>query len=78
MKKIQVIGPGCPKCKQLMSNAEAACRGLAFECEVEKVSDMGKIMEFGVMTVPAFAIDGQVKSVGKVLTQEEIIKLLSE
>ena len=77
MKKIQILGTGCPKCKKLAENAEAAVKELGVEFEVEKVTDINEIMGFGVMMTPALAIDGEVKSVGKVLSQDEISKILT-
>jgi small redox-active disulfide protein 2 len=76
MKKIQILGTGCTKCMKLTENAEKAAKELGVEAEVEKVTDIKKIMEFGVMMTPGIAIDGEVKAVGKVLTVEEIKKLL--
>ncbi len=70
--KIQILGTGCPKCKKLTENAEAAARELGVPCEIVKVTDINEIMKFGVMMTPALAIDGTVKSVGKVLTPDEI------
>ena len=78
MRKIQILGTGCPKCLQLMKNAESACRELGIEYELEKVDDINKIIEFGVMMTPAIAVDGTVKKAGKVLSAEEIKELLSE
>ena len=72
MKKIQVLGTGCPKCKRLAENTEAAAKELGIEYELEKVTDINAIMKFGVMMTPALAIDGQVKVVGKVPSAEEI------
>lgn len=72
MKKIQILGTGCPKCKLLMANAEAAVKTLGIEATVEKVEKIVDIMKFGVMLTPALAVDGQVKSAGKVLSAEEI------
>lgn len=77
MKKIKVLGPGCPKCKKLLENTEAAVRELGVECEIEKVTDINAIMSQGVMMTPALVIDDEVKVVGKVLATEEIKKLLS-
>ena len=77
MKKIQIVGTGCPKCEKLKANAEAAVSDLDMDCEIEKVTDMGEMMKLGVMMTPALAIDGQVKSVGKVLSPDEIKKLLT-
>lgn len=76
VKKIQVLGTGCPKCKRLAEHAEAAARELGVACEIEKVTDIGEIMKFGVMMTPALAVDGEVKSVGKVLSVDEIKKSL--
>lgn len=77
MKLIQVLGTGCPKCKQLAANAEAAVKALGIEAQIEKVEKIQDIMKFGVMMTPALAVDGQVKSVGKVLNAEEIKKFLA-
>jgi len=74
--KVQVLGTGCPKCKQLTANAEQAIKDAGIDAEVEKVSDLQEIMKFGVMMTPAIAIDGEVKSVGKVLSPKEIADLL--
>ncbi len=75
--KIQILGTGCPKCKQLTTNAEAAAKELGLECEIEKITDINKIMDFGVMTTPALAVDGEVKASGKVLKPEQIKPLLA-
>ena len=76
--KIQILGTGCPKCKKLAENAEAAAGELGLDFELEKVTDINKIMGFGVMMTPALAIDGDVKTVGKVPTVEEIKQLLNQ
>ncbi len=76
MKKIQILGTGCPKCKQLAQCAEQAAKELGIAYELEKVTQINDIMKFGVMVTPALAIDGQVKSVGKVLTLVEMKKVL--
>ena len=75
-KKVQILGTGCPKCKKLAENAQAAANDSGIECEIEKVTDINEIMKFGVMLTPALAIDGQVKVVGKVPSPEEIKKML--
>ena len=77
MKKIQILGTGCPKCKKLAENAEAAAKELGIEYEIEKVSQINEIMKFGVMVTPALVIDGQVKVVGKVTGANDIKKMLS-
>ena len=76
MKKIQVLGTGCPKCKTLTANAEAAVQARGVEATVEKVEKIADIMKFGVMVTPALVVDGVVKSAGKVLNSEEIKKFL--
>ncbi|OHB59327.1 MAG: redox-active disulfide protein 2 [Planctomycetes bacterium RBG_13_46_10] len=76
MKKIQILGTGCPKCKKLTENAEAAAKDLGIEYSLEKVTEINEIMKFGVMITPALAIDGQVKTAGKVPAVEEIKKML--
>jgi small redox-active disulfide protein 2 len=78
MKKLQILGTGCPKCKKLAENTEAAARDLDIEYEIEKVTDINEIMKFGVMVTPALAVDGQVKVAGKVLSVEEAKNLLTE
>ena len=74
--KIQILGTGCPKCKTLMDNAEAAAKAAGVEATFEKIDKIADIMKFGVMITPALAIDGVVKSVGKVLSADEIKKFL--
>jgi small redox-active disulfide protein 2 len=76
MKKIQILGTGCAKCKQLTANAEEAVKNFGIDASVEKVSDIKEIMSFGVMITPALAVDGKVLSSGKVLKPEEIKKLI--
>lgn len=76
MKTLQVLGPGCMKCKKLAENAEAAAKGLGIEYDLVKVADLNTIMGFGVMMTPALVVDGQVKVVGKVPSVEELKKLL--
>ena len=76
MKKIQILGTGCPKCKKLAENAEIAAKALGIEYEIEKVTDINEIMKFGVIMTPALAVDGEVKLVGKMLSPDEIKGLL--
>ena len=77
MKKIQILGTGCPKCKLLFANAEAALKSAGIEAQLEKVEKIVDIMKFGVMSTPALVVDGQVKSVGKVLSPDDILKHLA-
>jgi len=77
MKKLQILGTGCPKCKMLAEFTETAAKDLGIEYEIEKVTDINEIMKFGVMMTPALAVDGQVKVVGKVPSPDEIKKMLA-
>ncbi len=76
--KIEILGVGCPKCKQLTVNAEAALKELGICAEISKVTDIAKITEYGVMMTPALAVDGTVVSAGKVLSKDEIKKIISK
>lgn len=72
MVTIQILGTGCPKCKKLAENAEAAASQLGIEYELQKVTDINEITKMGVMMTPVLAVDGEVKAVGKVLSPDEI------
>ena len=74
--KIQILGPGCPKCTQLYKNAEKANINLKLGAELEKVENPIEIMKLGVMSTPGLVVNGVVKSTGKLLTSEEIAPLL--
>ena len=76
--KIEILGVGCPKCKQLTANAEAAVKELNIQAEIGKITDIVKITEYGVMMTPALAVDDTVVSVGKVLSKDEIKKIISK
>ena len=77
MKKLQILGTGCPKCKKLAENTEAAAKALGIEYSIEKVTGINEIMKFGVMMTPALAVDGVVKVVGKVPDSETIKAMLA-
>ncbi len=77
MKKIQILGTGCPKCRLLLQNAEAAVKASGIEAQIEKVEKIADIMKFGVLSTPALVVDGAVKSVGRVLSPDEIGKYLA-
>jgi small redox-active disulfide protein 2 len=74
--RIQVLGTGCAKCKQLTANAERAVAELGLGAAVEKVEDIREIMKFSVMSTPALVVDGKVHSAGKVLSPEAVKDLL--
>ena len=75
--KIEILGMGCPKCKMLYENVQAALKEADKEAEIVKVEDLAKITEYAVMITPALVIDGEVKSAGKVLSKDELVKLIS-
>ncbi len=77
MKKIQVLGTGCPKCKKLAELAEKAAGELDIQYELEKVTDLNDIMNFGVMVTPALVVDGEIKIAGKVPKIDDIKRMLS-
>jgi small redox-active disulfide protein 2 len=73
---IKILGTGCPKCKQLEANAKKAVDELKIKAEIEKVIDVGEIVNYGVMSTPAVVVDGEVKASGRIPTTEEIKKWL--
>jgi small redox-active disulfide protein 2 len=74
--KIEILGTGCPKCKQLEANAKKAVEELKIKAEIKKITDVGKIVDYGVMATPAIVIGGEVKASGRIPTAEEIKKWL--
>lgn len=77
MRKIQILGTGCPKCKRLAEAADQAAKELGIEYELEKVTDLNEIVTFGVMMTPALVVDGDVKVQGKAPSVDEIKKHLA-
>lgn len=75
--KIQILGTGCPKCRKLAENAEAAAKALQLDCQIEKVTDINQITAFGVMMTPALAVDGVVRLVGKASSVDELKVVLA-
>ncbi len=75
--RIEILGTGCPKCKRVFQNAEEAVKALNLEAEVVKVEDIEEIIHAGVMMTPAIVVDSEVKSAGKVLSVDEIKKILA-
>ncbi len=76
VKKIQILGTGCPKCRKLAENAEAAAKAAGIEYEIEKVADINKIADMGVMMTPALAVDGEIKAAGRVPDVDAIREML--
>lgn len=72
--KIEILGTGCPKCKKLEENTKKAVEKTKAKAEIVKVTDIGKIIEYGVMTTPALVIDGKIKISGRVPEVQEIEK----
>lgn len=75
--KIQIFGSGCPKCKLLEQHAREAAAELGIQAEFEKVQKLEDITASGVLMTPALAVDNEVKSMGRVLTKDQIKALLS-
>lgn len=76
--KIQILGTGCAKCKQTEANARQAIKNLGLDSEIEKVTDVNEILDFGIMATPGLAVDGEVKFSGKVPTVGEIEEALKQ
>jgi small redox-active disulfide protein 2 len=77
MKKVQILGTGCSKCKKLFEVAQQTVKEFGIEAEVTKVEDINEILKFNVMMTPALAVDGEVKVVGRIPKPEEIRKLIA-
>lgn len=78
MKKIEILGTGCPKCKKLAEQVQLAANELSLDCRIEKVEDIQQIMAHGVMMTPALVVDGQVKVTGKVPSLDEVKKIIGQ
>ena len=70
--EIKVLGPGCPRCQQTEKNVNEAVSESGVAANVEKVTDTMKIASYGVFGTPAVIVDGEVKSVGKIPSKEEV------
>lgn len=77
MKKIKILGTGCPKCKQTTSLVEAMVQETGVEATVEKVEDIMEIVKYNIMSTPAVVIDEEVKIKGRVPSKAELIELLN-
>ena len=74
--KIQILGIGCPKCKQTEANAKEALKNLGLDAGIEKITDVNEIADFGVMATPALAVDNEIKFSGKIPSVKEIEEVL--
>ena len=70
--EIKVLGPGCPKCEATKKNVEEAVNESGLNANIRKVTDTMEIAKHGVFGTPAVVVDGEVKSVGKIPTKDEI------
>jgi len=75
--KIEILGMGCPKCKKLYENAQVAVKEANVQADVVKVEDIQKITDYGIMSTPAIAIDGEVKAAGRIPASNEIKNWIS-
>lgn len=74
--KIHILGPGCAKCTKLAESVTIAAKELGIAIELEKVTDFNQIISFGVMSTPGLVVNGEVKSVGRIPSREEIKAML--
>ena len=77
MKRLQILGTGCAKCRMLTDHTQQAATALGLECTIEKVTDINDIIAFGVVSTPALAVDGEIKVAGRVPTVDAIKALLA-
>ena len=77
MTRIQVLGPGCARCKVLYEHAEQAAKELGLDYEIEKITDITAIMGHGVMSTPALVVNGELKFSGRVPSAEQLKGILS-
>ncbi len=75
--KIQIAGPGCPRCQMTEKNVINACAELDLAADISHVTDMKTIVELGVMSTPAVLVDGKIVLSGRVPTAGELKKILS-
>jgi small redox-active disulfide protein 2 len=74
--KIEILGPGCDKCKKLTLLTEEVLKENNIEAELLKVSDIAVIMNYGVIVTPALVVNGEVKVAGRIPSKEEIKKFI--
>lgn len=76
--EIKILGPGCPKCRQLTENTQKALEELGIEAEIVKVTGLNEIAQYGVMLTPGLVVEGKVRASGKLLSVEEIKTILGQ
>lgn len=77
MREVKVLGPGCPKCRALEEEVRRVVAELGLPVEVEKVSDIGEIVKYGIALTPALVVDGEVKVSGRLPNRKEIEEWLA-
>ncbi len=77
MKKVYILGTGCPKCEKLKKDVEAVVSELGVEAEIEKITDIQQMMQYGVMATPALVVDGEVKAAGRAPSTSELKQMLA-
>jgi len=75
---VKVLGTGCPKCNELEKRVKSVAEDNNITLELEKVTDLNDILSYGIMMTPGLVVDGQVKSAGKLPSEEEILKWLQK
>jgi small redox-active disulfide protein 2 len=78
MKSIKILGSGCAKCNKLYEQADQAAGQLGIEYEMEKVTDMAKFVEYGIMITPALVVDGDVKVTGSIPSIDKLKQMISD
>ncbi len=78
MKSIKILGSGCAKCNKLYDLTDQAAGQLNIEYEMEKVTDMAKFVDYGVMITPALVVDGQVKVSGSVPSIDKLKQMIND
>ncbi|MBE0433826.1 TM0996/MTH895 family glutaredoxin-like protein [candidate division WOR-3 bacterium] len=76
--EIRILGPGCPRCKEVEKRTIDVLAELNIVADVQKVTDMKEIMEYKIMATPGLVINGKVKSAGKIPSRDEIRKWIEE
>ena len=77
MKKLIVLGPGCPRCENLARLTRQAADQLGIPYELEKITDIKRFIEFGLMMTPGLVVDGQLKVQGRVPSLDEVKAMLA-
>lgn len=76
--EIRILGPGCPRCEDVMKRTIDVLAELGLAADVQKITDLMKIAEYKVIATPGFVINGKVMSVGKIPSKDEIKKWITE